>query len=517
MVASFGNVMDQRHDGDVEFYAAEPDDLDRVTSSPQAFDNQWLPGELLAQVMGPSRPTAKRIENRRQRFVRNEYIRALVNTGQLVINRAYIYNNKAIYADYLRKDAERENFKSLLAKRIVIPYLYNEPSPASPPIYTVSKEGYAGWLQVLKESAPTCVRLSWDDSENATQARRFLASPFGQFLKNMNDLEVPLLAAEFGLSQQDADAFAKRLRQVADWAHSRSQAGERLNREDFYEKFVTADESDPIDRLYDRDKPFAAQLKQLADLRYNANLPDALGSYLLTPDGSLRRRALQEWRELRRTTETDAAQIMQVVSNLRFDQVSAVQGAPAAFNDLDLGGVLELRSTAEWDSYHGVLNQFLNQPTLDTFTDADHGAEAVAVAYRDVIEEAGKIARGRRAEAIERRWDPVIEITVEFAGAILSLFYNPSGSFFRVARDIAPGVSTKTAKAVFHLVIGRAVRSRARSRVDNSIRVLDTRLEHGKRDWEEFVSGLRKQGFRDLDRDPGAAAKLGSMERETDE
>ena len=54
-----------------------------------------------------------------------------------------------------------------------------------------------------------------------------------------------------------------------------------------YKAFVVEDGTDPSDRRYDPAKPFASAIKQLVDLRYNANLADALGSYLLSPEDSI--------------------------------------------------------------------------------------------------------------------------------------------------------------------------------------------------------------------------------------
>lgn len=497
--------IEARRDGDVDFFAAIPDDLDRVVSVPQAFDNQWVPDALLGQVISPRRRLSdERLERKRMPYVRREYLRSLVNTGQVVINRAFLYNNPAIYSDYAMPGKDREDFKKLLIGKVVIPYLYAEPSPATQPdSFTRRDAGWDGWRQVISESSPTCLRLSWEsDKENMAQARRLLATPSAQFIETVNYLESPLLAADLRLSAEDSAALADRLREVAAWAHRRSEAGDRLNREDVYKAFVVEDGTDPSDRHYDPSKPFSAAIKQLVDLRYNANLADALGSYLLSPEDSLRRRALQEWRDDRRSGGiADAQQLVQVVSSLHFDQITQVLGALAAFEQLTLGGILELRSTPAWERYHTVLRAFLAQQTLDAFGDAEHGAEAVALAYRQVIKEAGDIAVRHSEDAIRRRWDPVVEITVEFAGALLSLLYNPSGTggnVFRLLRPLADGVSTRSAKAVFHLVIGRVARSRGRSHVDNSLRVLDTRLDRGRRDWQEFIRALEREGFRDV-------------------
>jgi hypothetical protein len=345
--------------------------------------------------------------------------------------------------------------------------------------------------------------LSWEsDQENEAQTRRQLAAPSAQFIENISYLEPPLLTADFNLSVEEGADLANRLREVAAWAHRRSEAGERLNREDVYNAFVVQDNTDPSDRRYDSAKPFASTIKQLVDLRYNANLADALGSYLLSPEDSLRRRALQEWKDDRRSGRiSDAHQLVQVVANLHFDQITEVLGALATFEQLTLGAIIELRSTPAWHRYHAVLRRFLANQSLEAFGNAEYGAEAVALAYRQVIKEAGEIAVRYRQEAIQKRWDPVVEITVEFAGALLSILYNPTGTggnVFKIVRPLAAGVATRSAKAVFHLAIGRVTRSRGQSSIDNSLRLLDTRLDHGRRDWQNFIRALEQEGFREV-------------------
>jgi hypothetical protein len=497
--------IEARRDGDVDFFAAIPDDLDRVVSVPQAFDNQWVPDALLAKVFRPTRRlTDEELEQQRVQYVRREYLRSLVNTGQVVINRAFLYNNPAIYRDYAKAGTDRDDFKQLLTNRVIIPYLYAEPSPATAPgTFTHRDAGWDGWKQVIAESTPTCLRLSWEsDQENSNQTRRLLAAPSSQFIENISYLEPPTLSADFNLSADAVVALESHLQYVAGWAHRRSEAGERLNREDVYEKFVVEDGTNPSDRRYDPGKPFASVIKQLVDLRYNANLADALGSYLLSPEDSLRRRALQEWKDDRRGGGiADADQLVRVVSNLRFDQISEVLGALSAFEKLTLGGIIELRSTPAWTHYHTVLRRFLAQQTLDAFGNSEHGAEAVALAYRDVIREAGEIAIRYRQDTVQRRWDPVVEITVEFAGALLSILYNPTGTggnVFKLIRPLASAGVTRSAKAVFHLVIGRVTRSYGHSTIDNSLKVLDTKLDHGRRDWEKFVGALQRNGFREV-------------------
>jgi hypothetical protein len=517
-----GNFLPERQDDNVNFFTAEPDDLDTVVSVPQAFDNQWVPQSMLrAALEGRARPSDDKIEAERKPYVRREYLRSLVNTGQVVINRAFLYNNPAIYQDYEHPGRHRDEFKRLIDQRVVIPYLYSESSPAVVPEFTRRDAGWQGWNQVIQEVAPTCLRLSWESSEeNSTLARRLMAKPSNEFLKSLEELEPDLLRADFRLPAEENAALVERLREVATWSQRRATEGKPINREDVYKAFVVVDGTDPGDRQYDPSKRFGAEIKQLVDLRYNANLADALDSYMLTPENSLRRRTLQEWSGQREKKRADGDALAQALAALRFDQITEVLGALGAFENLTLGGVLELRSTSAWRHYHSVLRKFLSGGTLEAFGNTDHGAEAVALAYREVIKEAGPIAARYSSGAIQERWDPRVEIMVEFAGAILSIFFNPSGdgvNVFHVVRDLMPGVATRTAKAVFHLVIGRATRSRGEAQVENSLRVLDTKLERGRKDWDGFQKALVAQGFRRLDQIPGRPDLVAAMERSDEE
>ena len=156
MGESSEDQIEVRRDGDVEFFAAIPDDLDRVVSVPQAFDNQWVPDGLMAQTIKPGRRLADdQLEQQRMPYVRREYLRSLVNSGQVVINRAFLYNNPAIFRDYAKSGKDREDFKELLSGRVVIPYLYAEPSPATEPrAFSRRGAGWEGWRQVISGSAP---------------------------------------------------------------------------------------------------------------------------------------------------------------------------------------------------------------------------------------------------------------------------------------------------------------------------------------------------------------------------
>src|SRR5438270_10134518 len=88
-----------RSDG-VEFEAISPDGLKTIPVLCQAFDNQWLPRSLLKEAIKAGGITSE-LAQKREELGRAEYIRSLINGEQVVVNRAFIYNNEIIYRDYL--------------------------------------------------------------------------------------------------------------------------------------------------------------------------------------------------------------------------------------------------------------------------------------------------------------------------------------------------------------------------------------------------------------------------------
>ena len=110
--------------GNVEFECINKADLKAVPVIVQALDNQWLPRSLLEQAQRKGQVTGG-IDRELGRAVRSQYIRSLINGQQVVINRAYIYNNPVISQDYIDKSSsEREAFKYLLEEGIIVPFLY---------------------------------------------------------------------------------------------------------------------------------------------------------------------------------------------------------------------------------------------------------------------------------------------------------------------------------------------------------------------------------------------------------
>src|SRR5713101_307675 len=98
--------------GNVEFECLERSDLAQVPVVVQALDNQWLPRKLTPAAFKRG-IVDTHIDKKLRQAVRSEYLRSLINSEQLVLNRAYLYNNPAVSQDYAQGSRDgRESFKA---------------------------------------------------------------------------------------------------------------------------------------------------------------------------------------------------------------------------------------------------------------------------------------------------------------------------------------------------------------------------------------------------------------------
>lgn len=484
--------MRTRSDGPVEFVLAEAADLDSLAVVAQSLDNQWVPGELLRQMLQRGR-SLDDVRTERAAMVRGEYLRALVNSPQVIVNRAYVYNNEAVFGDFRHAGPDRDAFKALLAGGVIVPFLFDEPSPVEEPDFAVGA-GLEAWRQVVQEARPTCARLSWDDDRNRRYIREQLQHRFAAFAQGLNLLDPAVLARDLGQDPDDdgSRALRARLTQIVHWCADVAGEGRLVTREELYRNFVVADGTETTEGRYDVTKPFAADIKQIVDLAYNVNLPDALDRFPLTPVDSPRRTALQEWHL--RAQQASTVTPEELVDLLRRTAFDVVQSGLVieSLSELSLAEVRAVREEEAWASYIGRLRHLVAHPL--EFTDPDEGARAVYEAYVELAKvisaRASRRPSGRRP-AREHRWDPVIEIVFEAAGAVLSVvFANPP--IFQVAGTVAAAVGARAAPVVVRLVIRGMAERRAQARLSTGIDLMRVRFGNAKRDWDRLVFETRQ-------------------------
>ncbi|MFJ7150481.1 hypothetical protein ACIQVT_20105 [Streptomyces sp. NPDC100445] len=490
----------------------QPEQLDPGAVIAQSLDNQWVPAQLTRKMIEHGR-SLDQVGRRRVREVRAEYFRSLINASQVVVNRAYFYNNDAISRDLVEEGESRAAHRRLLASGAIVPFLLNERHPAEePPAHLhVRREGFSAWQETLAGMSSgdrvRCVRMSWDDSpgdqENRDRTMIRLYQPFTEKVQGLTAKDIDVLAAQVGVAPEEADRFGERLGEVVGFSNSRRVRREQVVRNTLYEEFVTVPGTNVAEGRYDRDKPFAAEIKQLLDLIYNVNLADALGRYPLTPVGSLRRVVLQEAREARASTVGVVQDPEQLLTFLRRQSFAAVQDrlTPQAVNDLTLHDIWRLRQSPVWNSYIEAFGALTAAP--ETFHEA---AGQVFDRYVRLNSEILKLARERR-RARAAAWHPVVEVVVTVGAAV---FTAVSGSdLWEVAGTVVPLTVSGSLTGSVQLVLRNRLAGRQEQRFAREIATV--RLA-GEREWAQFHDLVRRlPGYRD----EGGPARAGTASTTT--
>lgn len=471
--------------------------LSRISVVAQCLDNQWVTRDLLEHMVS-RRLSYADVERRRRQDARAEYLRSILNAEQVIVNRAYFFNNPVVYQDFAERGPQREAVRALLDESVLVPFLLREGSPADEPRFTVDPIGWDAWRSLLGDlDTIRCLRLSWDDAENEECTQRLMFEEFHRFLLQLRGFNLDALRRDLGLDGESIPALRERLREVTLWAADT----DRADREGFYRQFLVEPGSDPAQGRF-RSAPLVAELKQLIDLRYNTTVPDAVERFALIPTDSLRRTALQERppvRAARATAEgAPRAELKQLVELLRTLRPQAFDLALSPLRidltGLELTHVRQARDTDEWRGYLGALESLLDDPT-------DFVARGQVV-YDRYLALAGRLAEivGERRRSRMRIWQPVVRITIEVLGASASLIYDGDPRL-EVIGDVATEVASRGTDAVLRFaVVGRDQR-RAENELATGIDVMRVRLERAREDWRELVARLREGGFPVVDGD----------------
>jgi hypothetical protein len=483
------------------------DDLHPMAVVAQSLDNQWVPPALLRRMLADGLELGDVRDGLRD-AVRAEYIRALINSPQVVINRAFLYNNPLVFEDFAADAADasdRAAFLSLLNSGAIVQLLLTEGSPLDQPAflenqatpnYTMLEHGWRAWTAAAAESHVHSLRFSWtDDGANADQVRQRLARTFTDRGLRLVNLDAARLALDLGVDRDTALRVKRHLADVT--AHCAEYAARDafVTREVLYREFVTAAGTDPALGRYDPARPFCAEVKQLIDLAYSVNSATNLNALALTPSQALHRSALQEWEAVRRGSEPlSAAQLAQLLRGTAFDFVQETLFLDT-FAKLSMRDVWDIRHSPQWAEYVRRMSRLLADP-LGMFADPGAGAPAVVRAYLDLLGETTRIATGRhRADLPARRpRDFVAVVGVEVAGAVLEYEIAPSGIAVALAGAVAAPFVVEAARVIVRLGLraagDRGPRKRLAHALDAQTQILNGWVESGGRFWAELIKEL---------------------------
>ncbi len=492
-------------DGNVEFVRLGLHDMKPVRVLVQALDNQWIPRALAPEAFKAGQIT-KQIDRRLRKAARAEYLRALINGEQVIINRAFLYNNPVVSQDYYRKGPQRDAIKKLLELEVIIPYLLGEASPVEPPAsgpgaltnYATANP-FPKWQLLCQEVRPSCIRLSWDDKENWDISRQRLAVPFNRFAMAAAAGNINQYVQDLGLDRSASEPLRKRLVELGQFCLDlmNKDADRLVTRNEIYEAFITAGR--PVDRKYDQSKPFANEVKQLLDLSYNSNLPDALSGYLITPVASIPRTALQEWRPENIPTTINGDELLTLLRRAAFGLLNEGLNIKS-MDHLTLQDVCEIRRMDEWIAYMQSLESLLRNPLL--FANRDGGAMQV---YRNYERLAARITnhvnQGGRS-ALLTSWLPTIELAFYVSGAVLSYIWTGHEGVYQLSGQIAGLVGGAATPVVGRLIIRDRAEKRAQQDLSTSVDFMRAAMPDAVNQWRELVKQVRRlSGFREISSD----------------
>lgn len=496
--------------GNVEFTRLEPRELKEVSVVAQALDNQWVPRSILKTMLHSRKRRGLRdVADSLNPVARAEFIRSLLTTEQVVVNRAYLSNTAAVRAVHLPGSRDREAFKGLLKEGTIVPSLLYESSPDEPPVFNVHQEGFRSWQHICEEVHTQCVRLSWDDADNRKKVDgldvRFRAYVSSLSAIAEGDESGNRLLSDLGLPPEELNRFRKQLREISGW--TASQPG-KVRRNDLYKQFIVAPRSDPVDGLYDPAKPFSGELKQLLDLSYAVNLPDALGRYALTPVDSLPRTSLQEVtvRYAENPHKVTASELKRLLQRQVFAQVMAALGEEGflrSLHHLSLAEVQTVRGSNEWAVYIAEVRRLLANPlSFET------RAGTIFASYVELARVITRVSAQARAGGILERWSPAITLMINIGGALISATMNPSGLGLpaQVAYNFAGNVAQDATQVVARMIIGGISNRGAQARLENSIDFMNAQMNNARQQWGELIEEIQR--MQDKQREEQAAEAL---------
>lgn len=367
-----------------------PDNLEADAVVPQCLDNQYVSDAVFTKMVerGVNYRDIEIAKSRENDF-KTEFIRSLVYSSQVIIQRAFLNNSEFLYKNYLPENGENLTaFSKLVRDKAVMPYLFKESSLLDNLAFDKSKDGDRALKALLSEIGDevTCVRLAVDEAANQ-RAAEIMETKFGAGLSGLmhmggeqrNAMASELFADSQRLWKEETwDAFNKSIDSLARYAFSKSdelrndlkRKNKQLSRNDVYlDNFVVRGEGAVVNGQFRRpglENPFLLELKKYVDLVYNTNLPDRLKRYTFTPVNMPSRMALQD----DPGSDYSDNQVRAIVSNddaMEFMRRTFMAHSQKAMSlpllsDLTVADVLELRGLPEWDSFKESQAQILKYP-----------------------------------------------------------------------------------------------------------------------------------------------------------
>jgi hypothetical protein len=399
-----------------------PEGLEADAVVPQCLDNQYVSDHVFQDMIsrGVDYVDAK-VAAARERDFRTEFIRSLIYSSQVVIQRAFLKNSDFLYKNYELKEGDDSNLRAFAAlmrkpEPAIIPFLFKESSLTDNLQFDVRKEGDAALRALLDEAGDDvrCVRLAINDTANSDSADS-MATIFGEGLTRLrhlgrsqrNAMASELFAGPSPLQDDVAawDAFQNAVNSLAVYAFNKAgdlfQDDEKITRTNVYiDRFIagSSDEERKNNVALGRFRApgkddYLLEMKKYVDLVYNTNLPDRLRRYTFTPVDMPSRMALQDapshsfgHQQISDLVSDD--ETLEWVRRSFMERIQSAMDLPL-LSDLNVADVLAIRGLPEWESFKNAQQQILQNPLrvledLPTFQESfDRFQRALSGWYND--------------------------------------------------------------------------------------------------------------------------------------
>ena len=413
-----------------------PDQLEAGATIPQALDNQYVSDKIYNEIIKQRKSLIDPIIKKKRNIeATNEFIRSLVYSPQVVINRAFIFNNELLYRYYLPNNQKSAlAFASLMNSGVIVPYLYKEHNFFDDGLFDITEEGgrSAEYLSQFLNKNIKSVRLAKNDNKNKIAIEQLSLEFRGYFPsitvltdRQRTEMLGELLGGNKIVTKKYQQDFGDYLDNLSTFVTKTFRQKGFLNRNELYKEFIVAPNTNVADGVYlapDTQNPFRHEIKKLIDLKYNTNLPDALGRYSFTPKDMPTRSALQDDFQI---SDIDSSKVESFIDKdllkLTKDKRNFMANTQRAMylpllSDLSLSDVLEIRNLESWQKFISKQSQILSNPLSmgDKYEDFQLAFETFQTDFSNwYYKKYGK-------SKVENKYFSIVSIFLNFGGKIIS-------------------------------------------------------------------------------------------------
>jgi hypothetical protein len=495
-----------------------PDALEADAVVPQCLDNQFV-SDAVFEIMAAQSLDYRdaTIAGLREKEFKREFIRSIIYSSQVVIQRAYLTNSDFLFKNFLPDDNKNFNaFANLVRSSAIVPFLFTEKSLRENLQMGTNPLGERAVKALLDELGDDikCLRLAAEDNECARLCAA-MATDFGSGLGRLNymdDEQRNMVASELFLKPERLqepgafEAFNAAIDSLVDYAtkkgREKGRSKKHLSRSDIYQDNFAADVGDAVvnGRFKRRsENSFLFELKKYVDLVYNTNLPDRLKRYTFTPENMPSRLALQD--------APGTSYRPEMMNAILLDK-EAIEYAQRAFmahsqkamslpllSDLTVADVEEIRRLPEWKTFtssqtnvlHVLGNSSSFSNKLRSFEeDFDQFQRALSKWYHSKYERA----------RVEERYCNYVSIALNVAGQVIVAGSHLDNYEKAAARMAVPFIIDNIPKKVKGYAVKLMVNvyDVAERKLDAdrsySVELMQTNLEHNREDIIELVRSI---------------------------